>query len=322
MVKKKFEQLFQAMYHGKYDFRDFATGDASARYKPHEFEEKNTGRKRLTYVPDKTLKIYHAFLNQFIFDYLEVNERVVFSYRKGVNVASAVTLHVEGKHFFQADIKGFFPSINADLVRNSIRLAEGVCPIDDLAEYIERVVQLVTVDGKIPLGFSTSPTISNAVLKPFDDRFEEYCHSKGLVYSRYSDDLIVSGQSKEELTLLPGEINRILLASGLGGMQLNATKTRISSVGRKVKLLGVMILPNGTISVDTKLKNFVETALYLYSKDTLLFRDFLEMDVASAMERISGYVNYICTIDKSYVDYLRRRYGVTVIDTFIHYSKK
>jgi RNA-directed DNA polymerase len=105
-------------------------------------------------------------------------------------------------------------------------------------------------------------------------------------------------------------------------MVLNPNKTRISSVGNKVKLLGVVILPNGKISVDAKLKNFVETALYLYSKDTLMFRDFLEMDIGSAMERVSGYVNYISTVDASYVDFLRRRYGVTVVDTFIHYSKK
>jgi RNA-directed DNA polymerase len=62
--------------------------------------------------------------------------------------------------------------------------------------------------------------------------------------------------------------------------------------------------------------------LYLYIKDKSEFRKFLELDSAKSAERLSGYLNYINTVDQAYLDKLRQKYGVTVIDSLIHQSKR
>lgn len=43
-------------------------------------------------------------------------------------------------------------------------------------------------DRKVPVGFSTSPGLSNAALYPFDVAFQARCEQLGLIYTRYADD--------------------------------------------------------------------------------------------------------------------------------------
>jgi RNA-directed DNA polymerase len=322
MIKKPLQTLFQAMYHGKYDYRDFIDGDISIRYKREQIRDNNKKRARNIIIPDKTLKAYHGFLNLFILDYFEINDRVVFSYRKRVNAGSAVTLHAQSKHFYQADIRNFFPSIDLKLVRRVLDASKDSCPVSDVEENLERILELVTVEGSLPLGFPTSPAISNAVLLPFDNEFEQHCARNNLIYTRYSDDIIVSARERESILGLESIMGKILDEVGLGQLNLHAGKAKITSVGRKIKLLGLVILPNGTVSVDAKLKNYVETLLHLYIKDKLALGEFMQLDITKSLEKLSGYLNYINTVDQYYLDKLRRKYGVTAIDTLIHQSKK
>lgn len=322
MNKKPLETLFGAMYHGKLDFKDFVEGNIESKYQTKTIENRERNKKRVVHVPNSTLKSFHEFLTLFLFEYLAINEGIVFSYRKGVNVGNAVALHAKGRHFFQADLHDFFPSITTDIVRRTILLSAEHCPIIDLEKYLNRIIDLVTIDGSLPLGFSTSPIISNAALKPFDDLFEKYCTEHRLTYTRYSDDIIVSGAERQQIEGLAEIVEKIFIDAKIGKMRLNETKVKFTSIGRKIKILGMVILPNGTISVDTKLKNYVETLLYLYIKDKLSFRNFIQRDATKSEEKLSGYLNYINTVDQHYLDKLRRKYGVTVIDTLIHQSKK
>jgi len=322
MTKKPLAELFRAMYHGKYDYRDFIGEALDSRYKPLNVGGAQASKERLVYAPDKTMKIYHSFLNLFLFEYLRVNEQVVFSYRKGVNVVGAVRKHAHNKHFFQADIQDFFPNIDSTMVRAVIESAAARTPISDLLDHVDRIIELVTIGGALPIGFPASPLISNAVLRSFDDRFEGYCAEHGMVYTRYSDDIIVSSQNRDELTNLAAIIEEMLQSVGLAQLKLNPEKTKITSVGRKIKILGLVILPNGAVSVDIKLKRQIETMLHFYITDSAKFRDFSEADLAKATEQLSGYVNYVNTVDPAYLDKLRKKYGVTVIDTLMHQGSK
>lgn len=323
MVKKKpLELLFSAMHHGKYDYRDFIEGNIVSRVTRKDYTDPHTRKHRITWVPDKMLKVYHAFLNLFLFDYLRINEDVVYSYRKGVNVVTAVSRHAQNRHFFQADLQNFFPSVTAGLARRVIVENGEYSPILDLHIHLDRIIELITIEDALPLGYSTSPVISNAVLKPFDDILQEYCVKRRLTYTRYSDDIIISAQEKDELLGIDDIVTDLLSEAGLAGLALRPDKTKLTSVGNRIKLLGVMILPNGSIAVDTRLRNYVETLLHLYGRDKSSFRDFIEMDVSDGAIKLSGYLNYIRTIDPVYLDKLRKKYGVTLIDSLVHYSKR
>ncbi|MBK5401114.1 RNA-directed DNA polymerase [Pseudomonas sp. TH39(2020)] len=315
MVNRDFKSAFEAMYHGKYDFEDFKSGDISEKFRKLDLNKKNV------YEADQTLKIYHKFLNLFVFQWLEFNENCVYSYRKGMNVADAVKKHAHSKHFYQTDLNNFFGSIRSDFVKGSIIASIDRMPITDVLLYVDRIIEICTVSNKLPVGFSTSPLISNACLLHFDNEVERYCEESGLIYTRYSDDIIISGGDKKLYGT--GEIiAEVLYRQFEGHLSINSSKTKYSSAGNKLKILGMMILPNGTITIDSKLKADIEVLLHFFTKDKQKFLDKIEADSATALAKVSGYLNYINTTDKVYLNKLRKKYGASVVDMFVRGSVK
>ena len=309
------------MYHDKQNFEDFATGEIE-RHLSKKIVTDDSGKTRLVSIPDKTFRKYHSFLNLFIFNRLPANEEVVFSYRKGTNTAAAVRKHSASKHFYQADFSNFFESITSDIVRRSILHGEKHLPVADMHQYLDRIVNLVTVESRLPLGFSTSPVISNTALLSFDNDLAAYCQRRQLVYTRYSDDITISSNVKEPLFELDRVIAEILSVRGYSEIKLNEKKTKINSKGRKVKILGMVILPNGQISLDAKVKDRIETLLHLYVNNQPGLSAVTKSDLEDSFEKLSGLLNYANTVDQAYLDKLRRKYGVTVVDILIHQRKK
>ncbi|WP_122575636.1 reverse transcriptase domain-containing protein [Pseudomonas viridiflava] len=315
MANRDFKSAFEAMYHGKYDFEDFKVGDIADKYRKLNLNKKNV------YEADQVLKTYHKFLNLFVFQWLSFNEDCVFSYRKGINVADAVKKHSQSKHFYQADLNNFFGSIRSDIVRSCIGASIDKVPISDISLYVDRIVEMCTVADRLAVGFSTSPLISNACLFRFDNEIEHHCHANGLIYTRYSDDIIISGV-ENKLYGMGDVVESILFQHFNGVLSINLPKTKYSSAGNKVKMLGMMILPNGTVTIDSKLKADIEVLLYFFIKDKQKFLDKIDTDSATALTKLSGYLNYINTTDKIYLDKLRKKYGSSVIDMFVRGSVK
>jgi RNA-directed DNA polymerase len=315
MVNRDFRSAFDAMYHGKYDFEDFESGDVSEKFRKLPLNKKHI------FEADQTLKIYHKFLNLFVFQWLEFNENCVYSYRKGMNVVDAVKKHACSKHFYQTDLNNFFGSIRSDLVRSSILGSIDRIPITDVQIYIDRIIELCTVSSRLPVGFSTSPLISNACLLNFDNEVERYCYENGLIYTRYSDDIIISG-SERKLYGTGDVIAEVLHRQFNDTLSINTSKTKYSSEGNKLKILGMMILPNGTITIDSKLKVDIEVLLHFFTKDKQKFLNKIEADSTTALAKVSGYLNYINTTDKVYLNKLRKKYGASVVDMFVRGSVK
>src|SRR5688572_21635083 len=117
MVKRSLESLFKAMYHDRFDYLDFLSCAVVDNCELSHYRDREHSREVLK--PNKKLKVYHKFLNLFLFEQLPINERVVFSYRKGVGPYDAVAPHAQSKYFFQTDISAFFSSIDRAMVMST-----------------------------------------------------------------------------------------------------------------------------------------------------------------------------------------------------------
>jgi hypothetical protein len=60
------------------------------------------------------------------------------------------------------------------------------------------VTRLTTVGHQLPQGAPTSPALLNAVLVDFDGTLAWMAHRRGLSYTRYVDDLYLSGGARTE----------------------------------------------------------------------------------------------------------------------------
>ena len=314
MQSKPLPILFDAIHRGKYDFDNFLHGDLTSSCTPVKI------KKRIVYRPDKKLKSYLVFLNTFLFEHLELNERVVYSYRKGVNPNEVAHVHATSRAFFQTDIENFFGSINRTLVRDTILPQIDRIPVSDLQTYVDRILDLTTINGVLPVGFPTSPVISNVCLTPFDNDLESHCRSLDLVYTRYADDIVVSAKSREALSGVESKVNECLTQHFLGRLKLNAVKRKLTTIGRKTKIMGMVILPNGQVAIDMELKKKVEVLLHFYVRNRSSFIDMSDGDLDAGVKKLSGYITYINTADKPYLEKLRRKFGTTVVDSFLHRS--
>lgn len=316
--KQLIEELFNAMYHGKWRFADFASTSVEANISSKNFTQ--SGKTRNLLVPNERLKGCHEFLRLFLLDFLPLNKDVVFSYRKGMGTYDAVVRHAKNKSFFVCDIADFFPSIRRPRIKSTLCTAKDLCPIEDLDTWLDRIVDLVCVNDGLPIGFSTSPAISNAALMPFDSALQTYCDSKGLVLTRYSDDIIVSTQDSGTLQDIQEQVAALLRDTMQGEFSLHPRKSKFLHSGMKIKLLGMVLLPNGTVSVDASVKNDIEVLIHFYLRDRSKFADRVDGDPHKAEARLSGLLNYVNTVDQAYLDKLRKKFGVAVVDYFLHRS--
>jgi len=318
MTKKPLSALFDAVHHGKFDFNDFMNGCIEDNY--DVIAAGPAAHRRKIFRPNKKFKAYHTFLKAFVIEYLPINGDIVFSYRKGFSAYDAVAKHRRSKYFFQADIASFFGNIERSLVKKTILAAKDECPVLDIEDSIERLLDLMCIDDSLPIGFPASAPISNAILFDFDNAFSQFCKTRELIFTRYSDDIVVSSETKDHMSGLEQEITRLLQRYVSEKLHLNSSKTRYFQVGGRIKILGMMILPNGKITIDSKLKEDMEVLLFHHLNDKKSFIEIAKGDEETGLDKLTGYLNYANSIDSNYLSKLRKKFGATTIDILMHRS--
>lgn len=316
MIQRPLHQLFDAMYHGKYRFDEFL------ELKPEQHYHLVRWKSRTIYKPSQKLKEFHTFLHGFLLDHLPVNQSVSFAYRKGATLLQAVVPHTQNRAFYQTDLERFFDSITSNLIRSVFERA--TTPVSDLAEHIDHILNLLTINDKLPIGYSTSPSLSNACLLGFDEKLAAISKERHWTYTRYADDIIISSRDRQTIEDASKVIKDCLTAELGDAFTLNASKSKLTTVGRKVRLLGLVILPNGTIAIDRDIRNKIESHLHFYINDRSRLAKIFEEERGEGMEeglqRLSGLISYVHAADPSYLEKLRAKFGTTVIDSFLHRS--
>ncbi|MEO9827267.1 MAG: reverse transcriptase domain-containing protein [Paracoccaceae bacterium] len=313
-AKRPLKEAFTSTFHDRYSFNHFLSTSTTGECGFIELKNKKIAS------PSKKLKDFHKFVNKTILEFLEINEEVVFSYRKGKNILSAIEKHSQSTNFFQTDISNFFESISLSDVKNTIEDNTTKLPVSDIENYIDHISDLITIDEKLPVGFSTSPVLSNAVLFNFDNELNQYCETSSIHYSRYSDDIILSSNRKSSLIEASEKIQILLSKYFSGRININKSKTKFNNKGNRVKILGILILPNGNVTVDNSIKEDVEIKLHFFLNDRKALESYSGPDFEHTISKLSGTLNFISTIDSHYLDKLRKKCGNTTIDMFLHKS--
>lgn len=159
---------------------------AEQSYKPRQVA--TTSNLRILLVPGRELRgfqrtFHRAFLRNHSY------HRAVYC-RRGRGALAAADRHKRRPYLLHLDVANFFPSVTVSRVR---AVLSGVGVADSLVPMLTR---LLTVRGELPQGAPTSTAIGNLVLFRVDCRVAELCRQKGLTYTRYVDDLAISGGSR------------------------------------------------------------------------------------------------------------------------------
>jgi RNA-directed DNA polymerase len=327
--KRSLKEIFISTFHDKVDFDYFTNFDMEKEFKTLKLNQ------RTVYAPSKKLKLIQRFINSSILEFADYNRDVVYSYRKGTAIRDAVEKHSSSHHFFQTDISNFFGSLKSDDVYKAITTRLSNAPITDLEQYIDRLLYIMVVENQLPAGFATSPLLSNICLVDFDDTLKLYCDENNLIYTRYSDDLIISSKNSDFTIYIEDVIQRLLHQEINPDVNISRRKTKIRHRGQKIKILGFSILPNGIVTISSSYKKEVETMLHLYINDDDKFDDYVKNKLKPRPNQLldKSYqeygVNSLCgrlisisAMDKNYISKLRQKYGNTIIEMFLRKSVK
>lgn len=202
----------------------------SRYYREFSIPKKNGGQ-RIIRSPRIFLKVVQWFLAEFVLTSLPVSQSI-HSFRQDRSIASNAVQHEGQLYVANLDIEDFFGSITRRHVRALLR-KEGF-----LHGEADAISRLVTYDDALPQGAPTSPAISNAILYEFDNRLEAFAKARGVIYSRYADDMTLSGANKRAIQLCIARIDQLLRRLDL---RINEDKTRIASRGGQQRVTGVVV---------------------------------------------------------------------------------
>jgi RNA-directed DNA polymerase len=211
---------------------------------------KRSGGKRLIMAPKRRLKAIQRKLLELLVGKLPLSENA-HAFRRGRSIRTGAEPHVGKRFVLKLDLKDFFPSVTFARVRGLLIAYGYSFPVATTLAVVmtEAERQPVEVDGKVfhvPVsqrhcvqGAPTSPGICNALLLRLDHRLAGLAKKRGLVYTRYADDLTFSGEVDRTTTdKFRCVVNRIVSEEGF---VIHAAKTRLMGQGNRQTVTGVVV---------------------------------------------------------------------------------
>ncbi len=240
--------------------------------------KKKCGGERIIESPRLYLKIAQQFCNDYLFHVLPVHESVT-SYRPRCGIKENAAQHVGKRFVANIDIENYFGSIT----HNQVHSLFVACGFDTMSSSL--LTAISTKDGHLPQGAPTSPSISNAVLFDFDAEMAAYCFRMGLKYTRYADDITISGESHKTI-IAALTFAKIRLSKN--GFKVKDEKTRIASRYAQQRVTG--LVTNSGVRPPRVFRRRVRAA----------FHNASLMPEASIAElpKLRGYLNYLSGFDE------------------------
>ncbi len=216
----------------------------------------STGKKRTVYTYPEAENTVLKLLTYFLLrQYDHIYSKNLYSFRPGRTAQDAVKhlLRQPGifeKYSYKVDVSNYFNSIPAGEMIEDLEKAVG----DDKALFsflsallsedrvIDNATGEVVIEQKgIMAGTPLASFYADLYLREMDSEFE----TQGILYARYSDDIIVFADSPEELKLYAGRIRQFLASRGL---EVNPSKEEVRTPGEGFVFLGFSLC-NGVIDI-------------------------------------------------------------------------
>jgi RNA-directed DNA polymerase len=260
-------------------------GAASEYYRERHLWTKGKSRRLL--VPNLRLKLIQIRLFRNALRMLEAHP-AAYAVR-GRGTIRAAQRHLGNRWFYHRDIKDFYPSVRTAFVR------ERFTNLGVEQETADLLARLVTVEDELPQGAPTSPSIGNLALWRLDYRIAGLTADVGLVYTRYMDDITVSGgQHLEER--FASRIDEIIADCG---WELNS-KGGLVGPRERHRMLGVNV--NERLGVPRAKYDLVRQKLKLAERGQISLTD-------SERESIRGTINWIVGVNPSQGAKLQERFA-------------
>lgn len=255
--------------------------------------KKKSGGYREAIQPSIKLKVIQQWILSNVLQNLPVSD-ISTAFGKGDSTFINAKMHAESTFSIRIDIKNFFNSIKAE---DLIKVIKESCQIADIYKSEEFNKLLIKscffIDHKLPVGYITSPFISNAVMLKIDNIIANAVRNKNIygnaVITRYADDFVFStdkvGACKKFYDYFENTLEKIDSPK----LIINQNKTRIMSRrGGAMIITGLLVNNDGVVRATRKYRDQFRLLIKLYHQKRLK---------KDEIESLKGHISFIKNID-------------------------
>jgi len=268
-------------------------------YRKVQIPKKNGGYRNLS-IPDEILKKIQRKIADKLLIHMPVS-RYATAYHFGSNTLKNAEPHVGKAVVLKLDIFHFFDCIRYSDVKDS------AFPPEVYSENIRILLAMLCYcKDFLPQGAPSSPAITNILMYRFDETVGQWCHERGIAYTRYCDDMTFSGRfdPKEIIRFVRGELRKM-------GFLLNEQKTRIQKSDRQQSVTGIVVNQKANIGASYRRK--LRQEIYYCQKFGVsehLERTAQEMTAEAYLRHLLGKVNYVLQVCPNNEEFIKAKCGL------------
>lgn len=272
---------------------------ASHLYKTYRIPKRTGGTREINH-PSRELKAVQRWLVATEINEFDVHPAAM-AYRPGIGIRTNALLHASGRYLLRLDVQAFFPSILASDVYGLLGDLRPTWSDEDHDHFCSLVCRW----GQLTIGAPSSPALSNSICFQLDTQISALAASRRVTYSRYADDMFFSSDTPDILKDLPGAVAELLRTVEYPkGLDLNQDKTHHSSRKNRREVTGLVITPQGRVTIGRKRKREVRSRIHRYKE--------LSVDEKRSL---AGYLSYAKSVEPDFLNALILKYGKSQIDT-------
>lgn len=242
-----------------------------------QFTIKKGKKTRVINAPKVGLKLIQKWVGHHLSLSVKLPE-CAFGFIPGKSAPKAASCHVKAQWVYSTDIQDFFPSTSTAQVQAAL----SDLGYSQSAAYI--IGRLCCLNNGLAQGSPASPTLSNLVFKPFDERLEELAQLHDLRFTRYADDIVFSGTGNIPEDLVE-QVHRIIES---GGWKISYQKDKIAELPHRLKVHGLLV-HRESIRLTKGYRNRLRAFKHLTETNRVRDED---------KSRISGHMSYAKSISR------------------------
>jgi hypothetical protein len=280
--------------------------NASQHYKLYDIPKRNGELRRIAH-PSRELKAVQRWIVKVIIQRLPIHDAAT-AYRKGGGIRENAERHRMSLYTNRYDFANFFPSFKRTQVQAFIQSETEKVGLLLGEEDINFIGQIVCRHDRLTIGAPSSPSITNAMMFPFDQLLFSYCVKRDLIYTRYADDLFISAKKPDQLINLEARIADAKREITHLSIRLNRKKTTHLSKKYHRSITGVVITPDHRLSIGRNRKREIKALVHRWINGKL---DRFEVSY------MRGLIAFARDIEPRFEDALRAKYGPQRIEEIL-----
>lgn len=246
---------------------------------------KRKGGVRSISSPYPALESCQRWILQNILSHVDLGDHS-YAFRKDRSILDNARLHAGNQEMLKIDLLDFFSSVELKRVISVFKCAG----YTNLLSY--HLASICCLNNCLPQGACTSPALSNIIAKRLDLRLFALASKLNLKYSRYADDITLSGNHVPKNIM--STIRRIVEDEGF---KINEGKTIFKAKNQKKIVTGLCVTGDVVRVPKEFRRNFRKNAYFFIKNGMQIYRSDDGKFDPLYIYRLIGQANFILFIE-------------------------